>query len=77
MVDKESFPDLRPRVNLNSSKKTGDLRDQTRQQKKPAPIKPVGNPIGHKSMKTGITKDHFPDATRRRIPLENCFDFLP
>ena len=64
-------------MDLDQGKKSGDLRDQTRDKKHMMLIKPMGKPMPDQRMDTLIKQQHFQCAPRCRIPLLYGFYIQP
>jgi len=77
MVDEEPSSDRRARMDFDPGEEPADLGDQARQQRNPGFVKPVGEPVGHDSVKPRIAEQDFDHATRSRIIAENSIDLFP
>src|SRR3546814_10350218 len=66
MINKKVTTDLRPRVNVDGSQKTGEMIDQAGQKIKARAEQPVSNAMQSKRKHAGV-QQNFPAGSRRRV----------
>ena len=67
MVNEKAPSDLGPRMNLNTRQKSGNLRNESRDQIKAFAVEPMRQPVQQNRVKARITKNDFQHALRGRI----------
>ena len=77
MINENAMPQLCTGMNLDQGKKSGNLRDETRDKKHMMLIKPMGKPMPDQRMDPLIKQQHFQCAPRCRIPLLYGFYIQP
>jgi len=76
VVDKEPTPDLRARVYLDAGQESGELRDDTREERDTGVVELMGEAMEQNGMETRITKEDLQGAFGRWIfPKDGIYLF--
>jgi len=74
MVKKHPFPDPGAGVDFNAGEKTGTVRNKAAQPLQPVVPAPVGAPVQHQGVQTGVAGEHLPGRARRRVAVKNALN---
>jgi len=71
VVNEHAGADLRPWVNLDTGKETGQVGNEAGQDGRMVAVQPVGQSVGGESMEARIAEQYFQDVAGRRISLKD------
>ena len=69
MIDEEALADLRPRMNVNASRRVGDFREDAGDQRHAQHIQRVGQPVMDHRQNPRVAEQDLVDTARRRVAL--------